>query len=167
MGMSNLALWLMEIGDYQSAEPLLRQSLILIQDSVGIEHPDYAGSLTMLANILVATNRYAEARDLAAQARAICIKAFPEDHWRTMIAASAEGAALAGLGQYAEAEKLLLRSHAILSTDEAALPVFVTETTRQLARLYQSWGKTEEAARYAALLADAEPSSNSVLPSSE
>ena len=98
MGMSNLALWLMEIGDYESAEPLLRQSMTLNQDFVGIEHPDYAGSLTMLANILVATNRFAEARDLAAQAKAICVKAFPEDHWRTMIAASAEGAALAGLG---------------------------------------------------------------------
>jgi len=156
MGMSNLALWLMEIGDYQSAEPLLRHSMTLNQDFVGIEHPDYAGSLTMLANILVATNRYAEARDLAAQAKAICVKAFPEDHWRTMIAASAEGAALAGLGQYREAEKLLLKSHAILSADEAASSVFVTETTRQLARLYQSWGKADEAAPYVALLNEAE-----------
>jgi hypothetical protein len=114
----------------------------------------------MLANVLVAANRYAEARDLAAQAREICVKALPEDHWRTMIAASAEGAALAGLGHYGEAEKLLLKSYAILSTDEAASSVFTTETTRQLAKLYQSWGKTEEAVPYLALLSDAGSSAN-------
>ncbi len=159
-GMNNLALWLMEIGNYQSAEPLLRQSLALKQDLLGIEHPDYAGTMTLLANLLVATHRYEEARDLAAQARVICVEALSENHWRTMIAVSAEGAALSGLGQYREAEKLLLKSHAVLSTDEAALPVFATETTRQLARLYQSWGKSEEAAQYMALLGDAGSSAN-------
>ena len=74
------------------------------------------------------------------------------DHWRTANAASAEGAALAGLGQYAAAETLLLDSYAKLGEDSGALPIVVADTTRRLADLYSAWGKSDEAARYQAML---------------
>lgn len=155
-GEKNLALWLMEVGNYEEAEPLVRQSLAVQEHLLGNQHPDYAGNMVLLASVLVATGRYEEAFDVAAEARAIYAETLSEDHWRTMIAASAEGAALSGLGRYDEAEELLLKSHAILTSDQGALPVFITETTRRLASLYQSWGKPDKAARYVSLPDDGE-----------
>jgi hypothetical protein len=43
-------------------------------------------------------------------------------HWLTAAARTAEGAALTGLGRYAEAEQVLTASHETLSKDEGALP---------------------------------------------
>ena len=68
------------------------------------------------------------------------------------MAAGAEGAALMELGQFEEAEKLLLKSHAGLTTDRAALPVFAFNVTRRLALLYEAWEKPEDAARYTEML---------------
>lgn len=107
--------------------------------------------MSLLANLLVATDRYEEALEYARKARAISTAALSDKHWRTAIAISAEGAALAGLEKYAEAETLLLQSYAVLSTDEGAIPVFVTETTQRLARLYEDWGRDEEAEKYLAI----------------
>jgi len=53
------------------------------------------------------------------------------------VAMSAQGAALAGLGRYAEAEPLLTRSEAILSKDGGAPPVFRTLNERYLDALHQ------------------------------
>ena len=71
-----------------------------------------------------------------------------DEHWRTAIAISAEGAALAGLKKYDEAEPLLIRSYDVLSADKGALPVFVTETTERVVSLYEDWGRAEEAKKY-------------------
>ena len=150
--MNNRAMWLMEDENYEAAEPLLRSSLALRQKLLGDEHPDIAGSMTLIASLLVATNRYEEALEYARKARAISTVALSNEHWRTAIAISAEGAALVGLEKYVEAETLLLQSYAMLSTDEGALPVFVTETTQRLARLYEDWGRAEEAEKYLAII---------------
>ena len=130
---------------------MLREALALRVRLLGEEHIDVAGSLTLLADVLVHTERYEEARELAARARAICARALSGNHWRTAGAASVEGAALTGLGQYQAAETLLLESLAILKGDVGALPAFVTDTERRLADLYRRWGKPEEAARWLAL----------------
>ena len=142
----------MESGDYAAAEPMLRESLAMNIKLLGNEHPDVASSLTLLASCLVASTNYEEARELAGKARKVYTKALSEDHWRTAVAVSAEGAALAGQRKYAEAESLLVKSHDVLSNDAGALPMFVTETTQRLASLYEDWGKPEQAAEYLELL---------------
>ena len=108
--------------------------------------------MTRLADLLIASERFDEALSLAVDAKAICTNALSADHWRTANAASAEGAALAGLRQYESAEALLLQSRERLLGDEGALPVDVVKTTRRLADLYSAWGKPAEASRYRALL---------------
>ena len=150
MAQNNLAMWLMETGGYGEAEILLRDALDMRIRMLGNDHPDIAGSMTLLANLLVATQRYDEAYSYAAQARQISTVANSENHWRTAIAASAEGAALAGLQRYAEAETLLLKSRDVLHADAGALPVFIEETDKRLATLYEDWGQPEEAAKYPA-----------------
>jgi len=98
--------------------------------------------------VLVATERYDEAYDHATRATAISFAAYSDDHWRTAIATSAAGAALAGLKQFTEAETLLLKSRTVLREDAGALPVFVAETDHRLARLYEDWNRPDEAEKY-------------------
>jgi hypothetical protein len=57
-----------------------------------------------------------------------------------------EGAALAGLGQYDEAEGLLLPSDEILAN--APMPGVSEQSKQRLVTLYTAWGKEDEALRY-------------------
>jgi eukaryotic-like serine/threonine-protein kinase len=139
----------MEDRDFAAAEPLLREALELRRRLLGPEHADVAASMTLLAGLLVDTGRFEEALPLATEAKAISLAAFAPDHWRTASAASAEGAALAGLLRHEEAEASLLASYAILSSDPGTLPYYASSSRRWLAALYEALGRPREAARYA------------------
>jgi tetratricopeptide (TPR) repeat protein len=133
---------------------MLRESLNMRIDLLGPGHPGVAGSMTLLANCLIANGALDEALELATKARGIYTEALSGDHWRTAVAIGAEGAALAGLGKYADAEERLLQSHTILRQDPNAMTIFVSEATRRLASLYSAWGKPVRAAEFRALLGE-------------
>ncbi len=103
--------------------------------------------MTLKAGVQVATHRYKEARDTAHTAREILEASLPPEHWRVAAAANAEGAALAGLGLYDEAEELLLQSNEILA--DAPMPGVAEQSEQRLVTLYTSWGKEEEAQKFA------------------
>jgi tetratricopeptide (TPR) repeat protein len=151
-GLSNLALLEMEKGDLETAEERLREALAMREGLLDAGHPDIAKSQVALARALNSLEQFDEARRLAAGARATFLANLGEDHWRTAVATATEGAAEAGLGNFGNAEKLLLASYTVLDADPAVRRVYVDETLRSLAALYRAWGKDEEADRYAALL---------------
>lgn len=128
---NQLGFFLTEAGRYAEAEPYVRESLEMRQRLLGKDHPDVASSLTSLAMLQVATRKYAAALESAREAVRIYTAALSATHWRTAIASSAEGAALAGLGRLAEAEKILPRAYQILSTDIGA-----SKTYAEIARRY-------------------------------
>jgi tetratricopeptide (TPR) repeat protein len=97
----------------------------------GDANPNVASSLENLAILQVATHRYPEALESARSSAAIFTSALSASHWKTAIAESAEGAALTGLGDYDEAEKLLVHSYGILSKD-----AFVSAAFRSLTKGY-------------------------------
>ena len=148
-GMNTLAMWLIEDGDLKSAEPLVRGALEMRRKLLGPEHADVAGSMTLLACLLVENGRYEEALKQATDAKAIWLKALPKDNWRAASAVAVQGAALAGLRRYDEAEKLLLASYKVLHEEKGVFKIYVTGSSRWLAKLYQSMGRPEKAARYA------------------
>ncbi|HET9662678.1 MAG TPA: tetratricopeptide repeat protein, partial [Burkholderiales bacterium] len=150
--LNTIAMWSMEAGDYATAEPMLRESYDINTKALGDEHPDVASSMTLLASCVVANGDFDEGYQLAAKAKSIFAASLPEGHWRTAVAAGTEGAALAGLKKYEEAEPLLVDSYAVLSHDSGALSLFVTESARRLEALYSAWGKPEKAREYRALL---------------
>ena len=76
--------------------------------ALGPEHPQVAGTLTVKANLLLATRHYEEARDLAVEAQRILALSLPPDSWQVAAAMNTQGAALTKLGDYARAERLLL-----------------------------------------------------------
>ncbi len=141
-------MWLLEDGDLASAEPLLRESLEMRKKLLGADHADVASTMTLLAVFLIETGRYEEALTLATGAKGILLKALAADHWRTASAAAAEGGALAGLKRFDEAEKLLLASYKVLHKDKSALHIYVTGSSRWLAKLYQAMGQPAKADRY-------------------
>ena len=152
-GMKNLAVRLQQQGQTEEAEQMLRGALAMRVELLDAGHPDIAKDQTALARLLVDLGEFEEARALADTARITFTETLSEDHWRTAVAASVEGAALTGLVRYPEAEELLKGAFAVLSDDSAVRSSYVTETVRRLADLYAAWGKPEEAARFRAELA--------------
>jgi tetratricopeptide (TPR) repeat protein len=148
--MNNLAIWMMEGNDFAQAEQMLREALDVRRKRLGPAHADVAGTMTLLAGVLIETQRYDEALTLAADARAVYVKSLGDAHWRTASAASAEGAARAGLKQFQQAEPLLVDSHAILHGGAGALIYYRKSADRWLGRLYQSTGRPDQAAKFLA-----------------
>ena len=163
--MGNIAMWEMAEGDYAAAEPLLRSALQLRRKLLGNQHTDVAGTLTLLASLLIDTGRFEEARAAATEARAICLPALGDKHWRTAAATSAEGAALAGLGQRTEALPLLRDGLAALRADSGALPFFVENAQRWMVA-YRSGGPMQQVPNRPAMAAAVtrEPSSAGATP---
>jgi tetratricopeptide (TPR) repeat protein len=129
--MNRIGFWLTITGDYTEAERYLQDGLAMRRRLFGDSHPDVASSLENLAILQVAMHRYSDALSSAHSAAEIYTSALSASHWKTAIAESAEGAALTGLGNFPDAEKLLVRSYAILKKDE-----FVPATFRSLAQGY-------------------------------
>jgi tetratricopeptide (TPR) repeat protein len=123
--------WLTMTGEYTEADAYLQEGLTMRRKLVGAKHPDVASSLIALAILRVEQRNYPEALTVARDAKGIYTTALSPDHWRTALAECAEGAALTGLGRYAEAEKPLTHGHAILSKD-GGLPLIY----RTLAQRY-------------------------------
>jgi len=71
-------------------------------------------------------------------------------NWKTAVAQSVSGAALAGLGRYAEAEEQLVHSYTVLSNDYGVFPMYRTLARGYLEDLYRKWGRPQDARRYAA-----------------
>jgi tetratricopeptide (TPR) repeat protein len=147
---NNLAMWMMEASDFTAAENLLREALDVRIKRLGAEHADSAGTMTLLAGVLIETKRYDEALKLSADAHAVYLKSLGREHWRTASAASAEGAARAGLSQFQQAEPLLVKSRAVLHGGTGALTYYLKSSDRWLGRLYQSTGRPDQAAKYLA-----------------
>jgi tetratricopeptide (TPR) repeat protein len=141
-----IAMWSMEDGELETVESLLREAVEINVGVHGDDHPDVADSLTLLASCLVAQDRFDEAYEHASAARQMLVSALPDGHWRTALAASAEGAALTGLRRYAEAEALLVDSHTALSNDDRAMQALVDTARERLVSLYKVWGKPEKVA---------------------
>jgi hypothetical protein len=88
------------------------------------------------------------------------------DGWNTFQTQSLLGAALLGQQKYAEAEPLLIKGYEGLKQHEAKIPTplkrYLTEAGQRVVRLYDGWGKPEEAAKWRAKLARELPAENNV-----
>ena len=130
-----------------SAEQQLRDALALRQAILAADHADVATSMVHLAALLVDTDRFDEALPLARDARGIFNDTVGPQDWQAATAASAEGAALAGLQQYDAAEALLKDSWSSLSESDEVSVYFVAASKRWLIDYYRTTGQDDEAAR--------------------
>jgi tetratricopeptide (TPR) repeat protein len=135
--LNQIGFWLTMSGDYGEADRDIQDALAMRQRLLGERNPGVASSEVVLATLQVAQHHYPEALESARTATEIYTAALSATHWRTAIAMSAQGAALTGLGRYAEAAPLLAQSEAILSKDGGAPPVFRTLNERYLVTLHR------------------------------
>ncbi len=157
--MNRLGYLLTESGDYSAADPYLQDALKMRRRLFGEAHPEVASSLVSVAILQVATGKYVDALLSARAAKEMFTSALSASNWKTAIAQSVNGAALAGVRMYPEAERELLQAYTLLNQDAAALPTYRTLARRYLAELYMAWGRPAEAARYAVRPVRAPPNS--------
>jgi len=133
--LNTMGFWLFETGKYGTAQRDIEEGLGMRERLFGKSHPDVAASLTHLAVVQVATGRYAAALASAQEAEHIWSAKLPDSAWKIAVAQSAEGAALAGMGHYRDARKLLVHCHAVLAGDPGAFPMYRALNQRYLDRL--------------------------------
>jgi tetratricopeptide (TPR) repeat protein len=134
---NRIGFWLTLAGDYAAADHHIQEGLAMRRRLFGDTNPNVASSLENLAILQVATHQYSDALASARSAVDIYTSALSASHWKTAIAESAEGAALTGLGNYPEAEKLLGHSYGILSKEVFAPAAFRSLTQTYLDTLHQ------------------------------
>jgi len=135
---TNLGFWLIQQHEYDEAEALLDEALAIRRAAFGDMHPQVASTLSIKANLLLEIEDFEDARDTAHQARMILTDDLSEDHWRVAMAESAEGAALTGMGEYAQAETLLLHSDEVLR-QAGAQQLLVDQNQARIDQLYALW----------------------------
>jgi len=143
---ANLGYWLVGEGDYVEAESLLLKSLEVRRKTLGGDHPQTAGTMSVLASLFVETERFDEALEYARNAREVLGLNLPADHWRVAAAQHFEGLALAGLGDFDNAEALLLAGFEGL--ENAPVPGLAEKGREELVQFYVNWNMPERAAEF-------------------
>ena len=144
---NKIGFWLTLAGEFDEADRHIQEGLAMRRRLFGDANPNVASSLENLAILQVATHRYPEALDSARSSATIFTSALSAEHWKTAIAESAEGAALTGLGEYDQAEKLLVRSYGILSKDARVSAAFRSLTRGYLDTLHRQQRRAQHAKR--------------------
>jgi tetratricopeptide (TPR) repeat protein len=148
--MNRIGYWQTMIGEYSDADHSLQEALAMRRRLFPADHPEIASSLMHVAVFQVATRNYQEALVSARGAAAIFSKTRSSSDWRTAVAEAAGGAALAGIGQYPQAEKQLVQSYTLLGNDAGAFPTYRALARGYLQDLYRRWGRPQQAEHYAA-----------------
>jgi eukaryotic-like serine/threonine-protein kinase len=138
-------------GDRVRAEQTLRSALQGLR-ALGKDQEDRATLAAELLGVnLVEQRKYSQAEPILRQALTYRDKG-DKDDWQLYRAQAFLGAALSGLKRYPEAEKLLLIGEQGLEQRVSRMPAdqkkWVRFATEQIADLYTSWGKPDEAAQW-------------------
>jgi hypothetical protein len=129
----------------------------------GNSHPEIASSLMAVAILQVATHEYPDALVSSRSAVEMFSAALSASNWKTALAESVSGAALTGMREYPQAEERLVHGYTILSNNAAALPMYRKLARQYLEALYRSWGRPNDAMRYA-VAADSSADARVVVP---
>jgi tetratricopeptide (TPR) repeat protein len=129
--LNRIGFWLIQDKKYDEAGVDLRTALAMRERLLNKDHPDVGTSLVHLAILQVAQHQYDDALVSAHQSVRILTAGLSATNWKTAVGQCTEGAALAGLNRYSEAEPLLVQGLSILGKDGGAPPQY-----RQLAQQY-------------------------------
>jgi len=105
-------------------------------------------SLVDRSETLIAERRFEEAAELLRGCLAVRQKSLPEDHWLIGDTMVRLGGAIAGQGEFVEAESLLVEGYAELTGARQAPAERKTHAIRQIIDMYESWGRPDEATQW-------------------
>jgi DNA-binding SARP family transcriptional activator len=136
---------------YEPAEVWRRKWLAVVKERAGSESTTYAGELAALGLNLLQQHKHAEAEQTLRDSLALRSTKEPEA-WTTFNTKSLLGDALLRQQKYAGAEPLLKEGYEGLKAREQTIPpkskVRLTEALERLVKLYDAWGKPEQAATW-------------------
>jgi len=137
------------------AEQTLRAALQGLQALGKDGEDDASNAAELLGANLVEQRKYSQSEPVLRQALAHREKG-DKDDWQLYRAQAFLGAALSGLKQFPEAEKLLVSGEQGLEQRASRMPAeqkkWVRFAAQQIAELYSSWGKPAEVAQWRAKL---------------
>jgi tetratricopeptide (TPR) repeat protein len=158
--MTHLARAYRDGGRLDQAVKLFEKVLEVRQAKLGPDHRDTLLSMVHLANALQQRGDFDRAERLLRQCLAVRRRKEP-DAWTTSQTQSLLGGCLLRQKRYADAEPLLLAGYAGLNRHEKAIPARdkarLSEALERLVRLYDAWGKPEQAAAWRKQLGRANP----------
>ena len=133
--MNRIGFWQIEARQYRAAKTDLETALAMRRRLNAPNRLDVATSLVNVAILQIAEHHFEAALESSRQAVTVLSAALSPDHWKTAVAESAEGAALAGLGRYAAAQRHLTHGVGILEKNPAAPPDYRRLAVSYLNRL--------------------------------
>ena len=123
----------------------------MLRRSSGPAHPDTVRTMTKLAELHTDQGRHDLAESVLRTALSIVEKEWP-DEWAAYEVRSRLGGSLLGQKKYVEAEPFLVQGYEGLKKPNARVPPnlepLLAEALQRVVRLYDAWGKPNEAAKW-------------------
>ena len=148
---ARLVSYYQEVDDLEGLEDWLREELARMRASVPPTSMPMAFALVGLGKTLIASGQPAEAEPLLREAHEIGRGALPEGHWGVAGLESLVGLSLVAQGRFEEAEPIVVESFLRLKDDRTVMPEVLDDAHATIVRLFEDWGKPDEAARYRAM----------------
>lgn len=145
--LNNLAGVLSDLGRRDEAVTLFRRCLDIRRRTLGDDHPDTLAAAINLAGTLREGGRLEEALALFESASQSAAE-LPAEHRVWPHLKGGYGETLLLLNRFAEAEPLLLDSHAAFENALGAEHPATRRAAERLRRLYTAWGRPEQASAY-------------------
>ncbi len=137
-----------EQGDYVRALEEVNRALSIQREILQEGHIDFARSWTILGKILTRTGEPSRGEEHLRRALALRVKTLRPGHWRLAETQGALGECLTAQRRYSEAEPMLVESHNALEANLSGRDLRTQAARRRLTNFYESWGKSDEAARF-------------------
>jgi eukaryotic-like serine/threonine-protein kinase len=137
-----------EQGDFNRALGEINRAIAIQREILQEGHIDFARSWTILGKILTRAGEPARGEEHLRNALALRAKALKPGHSATAFTQAMLGECLAAQKRFEEAETLLLESHTAMNKAMGANDPRTRRARARLFKLYEAWGKPEQAAAY-------------------
>ncbi len=134
--------------------PYWERTLEIQRRELPAGHPILAQTLAQLTGVLNRTGRLAEAERHIRESLSLVTNAYPARSFKVALARAGLGENLSMQGRHAEAEELLLESHADILGTTDAVTFYPADSYSRVISLYARWGREDDASRYRAEFAE-------------
>lgn len=150
--LSSLAGLLNFQGQYVEAESIMRAVVDGMREVYGAGNPQTLMMMNNLGLLLIQLDKLDEAEELLRMTVELADKAAPPGHWFRDAARLSYGECLLGQRRFEQAEPLLLECQQRLSESMGAQHFRTRGAVDNLVKLYEAWGKPDQAADWRAKL---------------